>query len=157
MTKRSVSHATFVIERVYDASPAQVFRAFADPKIHDRWFVRSNNWPIQDYTHDFRVGGHESGRFSPDGITIILNDTVYRDIVPDSRIVVAYSMVIGDRRISSSLATIELISEGTRTQLIYTEQGAFFDGLDQAADRERGCAGLFDSLRRELTQQPAMA
>ena len=29
MTKRSVRHATFVIERVYDAPPARVFAAWA--------------------------------------------------------------------------------------------------------------------------------
>jgi uncharacterized protein YndB with AHSA1/START domain len=29
MTKRSVTHVTFTIERVYDATPAQVFKAVA--------------------------------------------------------------------------------------------------------------------------------
>ena len=31
MTERSVTHATFVIERTYDATPARVFAAWADP------------------------------------------------------------------------------------------------------------------------------
>ena len=32
MKKRSVTHATFTVERTYDtASPAQVFNAWADP------------------------------------------------------------------------------------------------------------------------------
>jgi uncharacterized protein YndB with AHSA1/START domain len=49
MTERSVTHATFVIERTYDASPSRVFAAFADPAIHDRWFVKSDGWPIAEY------------------------------------------------------------------------------------------------------------
>jgi uncharacterized protein YndB with AHSA1/START domain len=39
MPKRSVTHATFVIERRYDFSPAQVFAAFATPAAEGRWFV----------------------------------------------------------------------------------------------------------------------
>ena len=34
------------------------------------------------------------------------NSTVYLDIVPDQRIVLVYTMTVGDERISVSLATI---------------------------------------------------
>lgn len=156
MPERSVNHATFVIERVYDAPPVQVFAAFSDPAIHDRWFVKSDGWPIAEYSHDFRIGGRESGRFSPDGQTMIFNETVYQDIVPDRRIVSAYTMAIGETRISASLATVELLPEGAGTRLIYTEQGAFLDGKDQAADREAGCRMLFENLATELQRQAAL-
>ena len=157
MSQRSTHHVTFVIERRYDAPPARVFAAFADPAISDRWFVKSNNWPVVEYSHDFRVGGRESGRFSPDGTTMIFNDTVYRDIVPGERIISAYTMSVGERRMSASLATIELFPDGAGTRLTHTEQGAFLDVLDQAADRERGCAALFDNLGEELRRQHAAA
>ena len=39
MTERSVTHATFVIERTYHASPARVFNAFADQAAKARWFA----------------------------------------------------------------------------------------------------------------------
>ncbi len=39
MTERSVTHATFVVERLYDASPARVFAAWADPAAKRRWFT----------------------------------------------------------------------------------------------------------------------
>jgi hypothetical protein len=42
MGKRSVTHATFTIERTYDASAARVFNAFADPAAKARWFVGSD-------------------------------------------------------------------------------------------------------------------
>ena len=41
MTERSAVHATFVINRVYDASPARVFKAFSSSEARDRWFVKS--------------------------------------------------------------------------------------------------------------------
>jgi len=157
MTERSVTHATFIIERVYDAAPARVFQAFSDPAARDRWFVKADGWPVAEYSFDFRVGGRETGRFSQDGTTMIYNDTVYHDIVPDSRMIFAYAMTIGENRISASLATVELKPEGKRTRLVFTEQGAFLDGLDQVVDREQGWRELLGHLARELERDAAAA
>jgi uncharacterized protein YndB with AHSA1/START domain len=55
---RSVEHATFVIERTYDAAPARVFAAWADPAAKARWFGPPEK-PKGSYTLDFRVGGSE--------------------------------------------------------------------------------------------------
>jgi two-component system sensor histidine kinase KdpD len=57
---------------------------------------------------------------------------------------------IDDRRISVSLATIELKPEGSGTRLTFTEQGAFLDGYDDPGDRERGTRLLLDALGRSL-------
>ena len=64
---------------------------------------------------DFRVGGIERSSFQAQGVTCT-NDTVYRDIVPNRRIVIAYTMTLGDQRISSSHATIELVPERARNR-----------------------------------------
>ena len=157
MTERSVVHATFVINRVYDASPARVFKAFSSSEARDRWFVKSENWPVAEYSYDFRVGGQEHGRFSPDGKMIILNETTYWDIVPDQRIITAYAMHIDGNRISVSVATVELKPEGKSTRLTYTEQGAFLDGYDFPAQREEGCRQLYESLAAELEREGAQA
>lgn len=157
MTERSVTHATFVIERIYDAPPARVFAAFADPVVKRRWFVEGEGWQVDAYDVDFRVGGYERSRFRYQGGPVIRNDTVYQDIVPDRRIIVAYSMTIGDTRISASLATVDLKPEGTGTRLVYTEQGAFLDGADKPAEREAGCRALLEALDAELERLPASA
>jgi len=44
MTRRSVTHGTFTIERTYAASPARVFKAWADPGAKARWFGCSDEW-----------------------------------------------------------------------------------------------------------------
>jgi uncharacterized protein YndB with AHSA1/START domain len=44
MTGRSVVHATFVLERVYPASPSRVFNAFTDPKAKAKWFAGPPEW-----------------------------------------------------------------------------------------------------------------
>ena len=38
MSNRSATHATFVIERDYDAPPAQVFAAWASVEAKNQWF-----------------------------------------------------------------------------------------------------------------------
>lgn len=150
MTERSVTHATFTLERSYDAPPAKVFKAFADPAAKRRWFVEGEGWEVEEFTGEFKVGGFERSRFRFRGGAPVRNDTTYHDIVPNERIIFAYSMTIGDNRISSSLATLQFKPSGTGTQLVFTEQGAFLDGLDSAAPREGGWKELLDALGRAL-------
>lgn len=150
MTERTVTHATFTLERVYNASPARVFRAFSDTAAKRRWYVEGEGWDVESYEADFRVGGGETSTFRFRGGDLIRNDTVYQDIVPDQRIIIAYSMMIGDRRISASLATTQFKPEGSGTRLIFTEQGAFLDGYDNAPQRESGTRGLLEALAKEV-------
>ncbi|MFL5478387.1 MAG: SRPBCC family protein [Gemmatimonadaceae bacterium] len=152
MTKPSVTHATYVIERTYPVSPARTFDAFSDPEKKRRWFA-GYRAPAGDFEMDFRVGGRERTRSIIDGGphkgTVLTNETVYQDIVPDKRIVFAYSMLLGDRRISASLVTVELIPKGDGTSLIFTDQGAYFEGADGVEMRRQGWEQIIDRLEKE--------
>lgn len=150
MSERSVTHATFTIRRAYEAPRAKVFKAFADPAIKRRWFAEGEGWDIETYTLDFRIGGTESSSFRFKGGDLIRYDAIYHDIVPDERIIASYAMMIGDKRISASLATTELASAGKETKLVFTEQGAYLDGHDAVAQREEGTRELYEALAREL-------
>ena len=150
MAERSVTHATFTLERSYDAPPARVFKAFADPAIKRRWFVEGEGWALEEFVGEFKVGGFERSRFRFRGGEPIRNDTSYHDIVPNERIIFAYTMTIGENRISASLATCEFKPSGAGTQFVFTEQGAFLDGLDQLDQREGGWKVLLDALEKEL-------
>ena len=99
---------------------------------------------------DFRVGGRETNSGGPEGRSGPHFNALYQDIVPDERIIFAYDMHLDDKRISVSLATIELAPEGKGTRLTFTEQGAFLDGYDDPADREHGTRELLDALGRSL-------
>jgi len=153
MSERSTVHATFVVERAYDASPARAFAAWADPAAKGRWFGDADG--SGEYELDFRVGGRELNRGAgPDGQQYTY-EARYQDIVPDQRIVYTYDMYRDETHISVSLATVEFKLEGGGTRLIYTEQGAFLDGEDKPEYREQGTESLFDALRAELQRQPA--
>ena len=157
MNKRSVTHATFVIERTYDASPARVFGAWADPEAKRRWFAGPDDWESGGFELDFRVGGRERASGGPKGGPVSNYDALYQDIVPDQRIIVSYDMHLDDKRISVSLATVELKPEGAGTRLTFTEQGAYLDGFDDPSLREKGTRDMLDALDAELRRQPTSA
>jgi uncharacterized protein YndB with AHSA1/START domain len=150
MTERAATHGTFAMERVYDAAPAQVFKAWADPAIKARWFVGPADWQLLDRTIDFRVGGTErlSGR-KGSGIVSTF-DAFYHDIVPEQRIIYCYDMRLDEAHISASLATVELKPAGSGTRLTFTEQAVFLDGYDDSGSRERGTRILLEQLGGEL-------
>ena len=146
MSERSVEHATFVVERSYDAAPHRVFAAWSDPEGKARWFGS----PDERFELDFRVGGRERREGIDAEGNAYTFQALYQDIVPAGRIVYTYDMLLGDARISVSVATVELRPRGTGTRLVFTEQGVFLDGHDTPARREHGMGSLLDALGAEL-------
>jgi uncharacterized protein YndB with AHSA1/START domain len=146
----STVHASFTLERTYAAAPAKVFKAFADPEAKARWFRGPDEWGNEKGVFEFREGGRESNRTGPKDGPMHVFECRYYDIVPNQRIVYAYEMYLDKRRISVSLATIELKPAGAGTKLTITEHGAFLDGYDDAKNREQGTNWLLDKLGTSL-------
>ena len=147
---RSVVHATFSLERTYDAAPGAVFHAFSDQAAKARWFGAGDGLTIIERTMDVRPGGREhlKGRWTSGMVSTF--DAVYYDVVPSQRLLYAYEMHLDERKISVSLATIEIAPAGAGTRLVVTEQGAFLDGYDDNGARERGTGFLLDRLGASL-------
>jgi uncharacterized protein YndB with AHSA1/START domain len=152
MIERTVRHATIVQDRIYDASPARVFAAWADPAARAQWDVPGDDWEITEHEQDFRVGGREATRFGPKGDPLYSSEGRYLDIVPDARIISAGTMHRGDTRISTTLCTLEMLAEGTGTRLILTDQSAFLDGGEKPSDREGGWGAILDKLDAHLAR-----
>jgi uncharacterized protein YndB with AHSA1/START domain len=148
---RSVVHGAFHLERTYDATADEVYRALSEEAAKSRWFFGPAGWRLIERVMDFRVGGRErvQGRFEG-GVTTTF-DAVYHDIIPRERIVYTYEMHLDDRKLSVSLATLQIKPEGSRrTRLLVDEQGAFLDGYDDSGSRQRGTADLLDRLGASL-------
>src|ERR1700676_1419130 len=155
MVEPTVIHDTFVIERLYPAPMALVFALLADPAKKRRWYADSATHEVEGFEMDFREGGAERNRYrmnerTPFPGAVLANEGTYLDIVPGRRVVLATSMTLGERRISSSLITLELLEADGATVLILTHQGAFFEGSDGPERRRDGWERLLDRLGETL-------
>ena len=147
MTARSATHDTFRLDRHFAADPARVFRAFADPQAKARWFGGPAEQVREGVAFDFRETMTsvfaDGNRFS--------YAATYTDIVPDERIVYTYEMSMNGRRISVSVATVEIRpGAGGGTDFVLTEQGVYLDGLDTVEQRRQGTEQLLDALAKSL-------
>lgn len=157
MPEQSVLHNTFTIERTYPATPERVFAAFADPARKRRWYAESEKHDIEEFEMAFHAGGLERFRYrfregTPFPGLTLSSDGTFQDIVPGRRIVMASTMSLGDRHISASLVTFELLPDGEGTKLICVHQGAFFEGSDGPQMREAGWRALLEKLGTELAR-----
>lgn len=154
MKSQPIRHGSFSIERVYRASPARTFAAWADPELKARWFSGpADRWTPLKRELDFRVGGHElqHGKFKEGWETIF--SARYHAIVPEERLVYSYDMHVMDKHLSVSLATVEFspTREGG-TRMTFTEQAAFLNDDFDLKSREDGTAGLMDNFKAAVEE-----
>ncbi len=148
---RSVAHATFHLTRTYDAPVARVWKALTDEAAKQKWFgAIPGKWELLERHMDVCVGGKERLKGRWEGGLVSTFDAVYHDVIPNERLVYSYEMHLDEKKISVSLATMQLKSEGGKTTLKVTEQGAFLDGYDDAGSREHGTGYLLDALGASL-------
>lgn len=146
MSHQSMVHRTAQMERVYTASPARVFAAWADPDIRRLWGSPSDEVGVRNDAADFRVGGVDQQTCIVDGEEIATVVGRYHDIVQDKRII--YTEVISDSSalLGMSLVSAEFIAEGTGTRLALTLQTVAVDGSDLLEGVEEGWVSALERL-----------
>jgi uncharacterized protein YndB with AHSA1/START domain len=154
MEQPRVIHNTFVLERSFAKPPETVFAALSDPAKVRRWYGDERH-EVEEFSMDFRTGGGQSLRYklgegTPVAGMRITNEGRYQEIVPGQRIVIAFTMDLGEQRISATLATFELVRTGTGTDLILTHQGAYFGDTTPPQMIEAGWRSLLEKLAKEV-------
>jgi uncharacterized protein YndB with AHSA1/START domain len=116
----------FTLTWTLDAAPAEVFQAWTDPE-HLDWFYNDRN-PIPDepIELDLRVGGVWRQTMVIDAATAYVTGGVYREIVPDEKLVFSWGATGGwpeldpERLDDSPLVTVLLTQRGGRTEMLLT-------------------------------------
>jgi uncharacterized protein YndB with AHSA1/START domain len=148
-------HGSFAVERDLAASPDRVFSAYADVSVRRRWFRIPGDPARAHHSLDFRPGGSEESRgvFAPLGDAgpeeRISYRSVFWDVLPGSRLVFGYELMLNDVRRWVSLVTVELSSldSGASTRLRHSEQYVF---LAYAEDGAQDVAHLKGSTQLQL-------
>ena len=120
-TDRPTRH--FTLTWMLDAAPADVFRAWTDPD-HLQWFYNDRQpLPATPIDLDLRVGGVWRQEMVIDESTAYITGGVYREIVPDEKLVFAFGATGGwpeldpDRLDESPLVTVTFERVGACTEL----------------------------------------
>lgn len=138
-----------VLQRIIDASPDKLYRAWTEPELLKRWFA-PEPWTVPRAELDVRVGGASLVVMrGPDGADHP-NRGVYLDVVPDARLVFTDAYVDAWTPSAKPFMTVVLgfaAAEGGRTR--YTvrvrhwtpadrdthEAMGFFEGWGRCADQ----------------------
>src|SRR5437773_12502131 len=118
MELNRATHATIILERKFAVPPERVFAAFSDPAKKRKWFAGGEGAKIESYELDFRVGGKEVTRMQVYDFPVCTNDTDCIVIIPNHRIVIAYTMTMNNHAFSSSQSTFEIVRSENGTTLV---------------------------------------
>ena len=139
---------SLTLKRRIKAPPAQVFSAWTDPKKIVHWFGPAGTTVGSVRAElDVRVGGRFQVSFKTDDGEFHKVGGVYREVVPDSRLVFSWAWHTTPER--ESLVTVTVAADGDGTLLtLHHEQ--FFD--QKARDgHEHGWTGTLEKLERYLS------
>jgi uncharacterized protein YndB with AHSA1/START domain len=157
MTERAVAHATIVVEKTYDASPARVFEALRDPEARKQWGPPNDRIEIVFEATDFRVGGRDISWCGLKGAANFHVEAVYCDIVENSRVIFVETVQDAGVRLAVSLITFALTPDGGGTRLTLTDQIAGLDGSDMVSGSELGWGASMRNLTAYLAQTEGAA
>ncbi len=151
MTNTDRTRRDFSLTWTLDSSPAEVFRAWTDPD-HLQWFYNDDQpIPSEPIELDLRVGGAWRQQMVIDESTAYVTGGVYREIVPNQKLVFAWGATDGwpkldsDQLDESPLVTVTFSQVSTRTELtVHVELPA---SLPQERVEEWWSMGVRDGWR----------
>jgi uncharacterized protein YndB with AHSA1/START domain len=142
-----VARPSLTFKRRLNARPEKVYAAWTDPQKLIQWFGRVDVKPGTTRTEvDPRVGGRYRVSFNIEAGEYFEVGGVYREVVPNERLVFSWAWHSTPER--ESLVTVTFKSDGEGTLLTVHHEQLF----DQAAraGHERGWMGSLEKLERYL-------
>lgn len=142
---RNEADCTLVIERIFKATPAEVFEAWTDPETLVSWWG-PEGVTTPEYSLDVRPGGAwQTHMVAPDGDHIVSG--VYREIAPPSRLVFTWGwqQKDGSRGHETEVTvTFQPVAGGTRMRLVQS----LFLSKEQRDAHNLGWSSSFNDLER---------
>ena len=137
-----ISHTTFVIERDLPGSPVHAFRFWSEHARKRQWTSCHPDWTVLEDVLDVRVGGRYRISFNSGDGNYNEVGGVYREVVPNERLVFSWAWHSTPER--ESLVTVSIKPDGAGTLLTFRHE-QFAD--ETARDNhQRGWTEFFVNL-----------
>jgi uncharacterized protein YndB with AHSA1/START domain len=143
--------AAFRLERTFAASPEEVFDAWTNPEVLERWWVAQPSWTSPGCEVDLRVGGSYVLRMRDDetGEMHVVGGE-YREVQRPRRLVYTWCWQ-GDGGPSPghvSLVTVEFHGKGDATTVVLEHSG--LPSEESRRNHGVGWQATFESLARRV-------
>ncbi len=141
------AHARLVIQRVFQAPCALVYRAWTDPKQMIQWWTCAES-QCRSIEADLKIGGqYRIHMATPDGDHIAIG--IYQEIVPNKRL--RFSWEWEHYPMPHSTVTVEFEDLGTTTRLTLTHEG--LPTRPETPDHEYGWNTALDRFGRMIANR----
>lgn len=147
------SHETIIINRSVKASIEQVFAAFEDPKARAQWGPPSDDEAIEFIENDFREGSGDIHLCGEKGNLQYRVETRYYAINRPSRLIFTERISKADALLGTSLNSLSLSGNTSRTELVLTIQFTSVVGSEFISAVRSGWEIALDNLAAGLTHQ----
>lgn len=142
--------AAFRIERTFSATAEEVFDAWTNPVVLERWWAAAPTWSSPGCDVDLRVGGRYTLRMLGEDGELHVVGGEYREVSRPRRLVFTWCWQDegGPHAGNVSLVAIDFHSDGERTTVVLEHSGlASLQSRDKHGEGWRAC---FDNLARRM-------
>jgi uncharacterized protein YndB with AHSA1/START domain len=140
------------LERLFDASPEEVFDAFTDPSAQEEWCVDQPGFVVTS-TVDLRVGGTWDMRFGPAGEAPYREVNVFREVDPPNRLAYTSAFVMPDGSSFDTDLVITFEARADKTLMTIVQAG--FEREQDRDDHRGGWPSFLDRLERVVAERRA--
>jgi uncharacterized protein YndB with AHSA1/START domain len=146
--------ASFRLERTFAASPEEVFEAWTNPAVLERWWGARPRWSSPGCEVDLRVGGRYRLQMrdgESDQIRAIGGE--YREVVRPSRLLYTWCWEGEDGPYAGevSLVSVEFRAEGAGTTVVLEHSG--LGSEESRSAHGAGWRGSLESLAQTIFNQ----
>jgi uncharacterized protein YndB with AHSA1/START domain len=141
---------TLRIERLIDAPPEAVFRAWTSREAMEVWYRDRPDDDVRVVELDVRVGGGYCVEFGPAGEKPYVETGTYREIDPPNRLVMSETLDSPEgTQWSDTTVTVTLEAHDGKTRLVLLHEN--FPSVEHRDGAGGGWPGFIDRLERLVT------
>lgn len=140
------------LERVFDATPEEVFDAFTDPAAQQEWFLDQDDSEVTTSV-DLRVGGRWETSFGPAGSVPYRELNTFTEVDRPNRVGYSSTFVMPDGSSFETQLVVTFEAREGKTLLTILQSG--FELEKDRDDHQGGWPGFIDRLELVVARRRA--